>query len=252
MRAALVVHRVGPSIEASLLAMEERVCQAAGPGADLVLFPEAALTGLANNDEPAHDLPLGQPIPGPATERLAAVAARHSVYLATGLLEREGGCLYDSAVLFDPAGSMVFRYRRIQPQWHGRGADRRVYRQGDRIEVAETPWGRVSCLLCGDLFDDTIVARLREVRPDLLLFPFARNFSDGSFDQDRWSREEEAAYAARAAVAGCTTLMVNLLEDAVEREYPGFGGAMVVSPLGEVLARWPLGSPGILCFDWRP
>jgi hypothetical protein len=30
---------------------------------------------------------------------------------------------------------MAFKYRRIQPQWHGHRADPSVYRQGDRIEA---------------------------------------------------------------------------------------------------------------------
>jgi N-carbamoylputrescine amidase len=246
MRAALVVHRPAPAFGASLAAMEQAVGEAADAGAHLVLFPEAAPTGLVNNDDPAHDLPLGQPIPGAVTDRLSALARRRGIWLATGLLEREGPCLYDSAVLLDPHGAIAFRYRRIQPQWHGRDADARVYRQGERVEAAATPMGRVTCLLCGDLFDDAIVEQTRALEPDLLLFPFARNFGDGSFDDARWLRDEQPAYAARAACVGCTTLMVNSLDDPTASDYPTFGGALVVSPAGDVLARKPLGEPGTL------
>ena len=249
MKAALVVHKVRPTVGESLAAMEAAVQHAAAAGAHLALFPEAAPTGLANNDDPDHDLLLGQPIPCPATERLAAAARRHGLYVAFGLLERHGQCLYDSCVLLDPDGATAFRYRRIQPQWHGRKADPRVYRQGDRVEVADTPFGRVSCLLCGDLFDAAIVGRLREARPDILLFPFARNFGDGRFDQVRWDREEEPAYVARAARVGCPTLMANLLGDPALTQWPSFGGALVVDAGGEVTARWPLGRPGILYAD---
>lgn len=246
MRAALAIHRVTADVEANVQAMAQAAAEAADAGADLVLFPEAAPTGLLNNDDPEHDLPLGQPIPGPATERLAAVARQCGIYVASGLLERDGGCLCDSAVLLGPDGTIKLRYRRIHPMWHGRNADPSVYRQGDRIEVADTPFGRVSCLLCGDLFDDAVVGRLREVRPDTLLFPFARNFDDGSFDQERWDREEEPEYLARAALVGCTVLMVNVLGDPSLGPWPSFGGAMAVSADGQIAARWPLGTPGIL------
>jgi len=246
MKAALIVLEVGPALEANVAAMEARVCEAAEAGADLVLFPEAAATGLINDDHPAHDLPLGQPIPGPLTARLAARARQHALYVATGLLEREGDCLYDTAVLLGPTGALELKYRRIQPQWHGRNADPNVYREGDRIEVAATPFGRIAFLICGDLFDDAIVARLRQAGPDLLLFPFCRNFADGRIDRERWDREEESAYAARVALAGRTAFMVNLLEDPSLTEWPSFGGAMVVGAAGDVLARFPLGRPGIL------
>jgi len=144
MKAALVVNEVTPSPQANLAAIEELAEEAADGHADLVLFPEAAVTGLINNDDPEHDLPLGEPIPGPVTDRLAALACARSIYVATGILEREGSCLYDSAVLLGPNGDVVLKYRRIQPQWHGRDADSNVYRQGDELDSAQTlvgtPW----------------------------------------------------------------------------------------------------------------
>jgi N-carbamoylputrescine amidase len=239
-KAALIVNTFLPDAETNLRRMTESA------GADFALFPEAAPTGLINNDDPAHDLPLGQPIPGPATDRLGAAARERGIHVAFGLLERDGDALYDSAVLLNPDGEIALRYRRIQPQWHGRNADPDVYRQGDELPLADTPFGRTVVLICGDLFDDDIAERARAREPDLLLFPFSRNFGDGTIDQDRWDRDEEPEYAARAARVGATTLMVNELGDPAVCEWPGFGGAWGVSPDGAVTSRWPLGTPGML------
>ena len=65
----------------------------------------------------------------------------------------------------------------------------------------------------------------------------------------RWDREEQAAYATRARAVGCPVLMVNVLEDPAATPWPSFGGAMVVSPSGQVLARLPLGREGLLMAD---
>jgi predicted amidohydrolase len=249
MRAALVVNRLTASSERNLQAMEEAAHHAADARTALVLFPEAAATGLINDDDPEHDLPLGQTIPGPVTDRLGRVAQQRRIHIATGILERSGGALYDSAILLGLDGRLILRYRRIQPQWHGRDAHPGVYRQGNAMEAARTPLGSLAFLICGDLFDNAIVARMREMAPDYVLFPFARCFSDGSFDQARWDREEEPEYVARAALLGCATLMVNELGDPLVRECPAFGGALVVSADGRVLARWPLGEPGILLVE---
>ena len=78
--------------------------QAAGHGADLVAFCEAALTGFAGNDDPRHDLGLGEPVPGPATIALGQAARRLGLWVEFGLFERAGGVLYDSAVLLDRHG----------------------------------------------------------------------------------------------------------------------------------------------------
>ncbi len=249
MIAALIVNKVTGNLEVDLAAMETLGRQAAGLGAELLLYPEAAPTGLENNDDPEHDLPLGTTIPGPITARLSRLAEELHAYVATGLLEREGQCLYDSAVISDPGGEIILHYRRIQPQWHGRDADPAVYRQGEKVTVVCTPLGKLSVLICGDLFDDDICGRVKRLEPDYLLFPFASDFGGGSFYQARWDTEEEPEYAARAAAVGCTTLMTNLLLDPSLSEHPSFGGAMVVSADGQVLLRKPLGTPGVLIGD---
>ena len=180
--------------------------------------------------------------------RLAEAARADSLYVAAGLLERNGDMLYDSAVLIAPDGEIALRYRRIDPHWHGPRADPSVYREGLDLPVAHTPLGSFAFVICGDLFDDDIVARVRQLKPDWLLFPFARCFDDGSYDQERWDREEKPVYAERVASAGAVTLMANYLAD---RAFDGgsFGGAMVVSGDGEVIAAYPLGRPGMLVLD---
>ncbi|HBK59375.1 MAG TPA: carbon-nitrogen hydrolase family protein [Firmicutes bacterium] len=249
MKAAMLVPRVTADPAANLDRVEQMAADAAGSGARLVLLPEAVLTGLINNDDPAHDLPLGQSIPGPATDRLGAVARLHSLWVGFGLFERDGDCLYDSAVLIAPDGSVALKYRRNQPQWHDTAADSAIYRQGTSIEIARTPFGSVGFLICGDLFDDALVARFRALRPDLLLFPFARCFTDGSADQARWDAEEMPEYACQIVSVGAPALMTNYIGDSDIEECPSFGGAFAVSADGEAVASLPLGVEGALLVD---
>ncbi len=245
MKAALVSNMVTADVAANLASMQRWIREAAAVGADLVLFPEAAATGLINDDCPERDLALGQAAPGPHTEALGALAADHAVYVAFGLLERAGNCLYDSAVLLGPSGDVLLHYRRIQPQWHGRHADPGVYRQGDHLPVCRTPLGSFGFLICGDLFDDEIVARFRALKVDWLLFPFARCFPSGVDAASEWEAGERQAYAERAAMTGSTALMVNYVADAALAG-GAFGGAMAVSPAAAVLAALPPGQPGML------
>lgn len=247
MKAALVVNHVLPDIDANLATILNMANEAAEAGAVLVVFPEAALTGLINNDEPSHDLPLGQPIPGPVTNVLARLAREQHIWLAIGLLERESDKLYDSAVLLTPDGEIGLKHRRIHPKWHGRDADPSVYCQGTELSKVETPLGTFAFLICGDLFDDELIQRIRILRPDWLLHPIARCFLDGSYNQERWDREEKPEYAKRVKQAGVTTLMTNYLTD---KDFDGyFGGAMVVSSNGAVVDSFPLGKVGILMVD---
>jgi predicted amidohydrolase len=249
MRAGLVVPRLLPDAAANLRTMERMAAEAVTCGASLILFPEAVLTGLIDNDDPAHEMPLGQTIPGPATDRLGAFCLRHGVWLGLGLIERQGSRLYDSAVLLRPDGSIALTYRRNRPQWHGKSADRNFYCEGSEIGMAKTPFGSAAFLVCGDLFDDQIVLRFRNLGADWLLFPFARSFSDGTVDQARWDMEELPEYLQRIRMTQTPALMVNYLANGSLHDDRSFGGAYVVSAQGEVVAQQPLGVEGILVVD---
>jgi N-carbamoylputrescine amidase len=248
MNAALVVLPLTADVAANQAAMTRYAHAVADAGADLVLFPEAALTGLINDDVPAHDLPLGQPVPGPLTETLAGLAVQRRIWIATGLLEREAGRLYDAAVLIAPSGEIALKYRRIHPGWHGPNADPAVYGQGADVPTVETPLGRFAFLICGDLFQEELVQRVREPRPDWLLYPLARGFDDNSCGQEHWEHEAEPEYCAQVRQAGVTTLLVNYLDRDLPDDH-NFGGAVVIARDGTVVARLPLGQEGMLLVE---
>ena len=249
MKAALVVPRLTADIAANLVTVGRMVADAASSGADLVVLPEAVLTGLINNDDPSHDIPLAQTIPGPATDRLGRSCSRHGIWLGLGMLERQGTRLYDSAVLLKPDGSIGLKYRRNQPQWHGEKADPEVYCQGASLPMARTPFGAVAFLLCGDLFDDAIVSRFQSLGAEWMLLPFARSFSDGTASQARWDTEELPEYAQRVRIARTPALMVNYIADGSLPDDNSFGGAFVVSAEGKVVASLPLGKEGMLIVE---
>ena len=251
MRVALAILRQSLrwTLQETLSEIEAVAATAASENAQVVLLPELAATPGNNTDDPEHDLPLGQPIPGEVTSQLARAARAHRIRLGIGMLERDGDVLYDSAVLFGPGGEIELKYRRIQPQWHGPNADPNLYRQGSEMPTAATDLGTFCFAICGDLFDKDIARRVRDGSPQYVLWPIARNFSDSSFSQDKWDREEDAEYVAAASSTAAMTFMVNRLVDPASSEYPSFGGALVVSGTGEVIARWPLAQPGILYVD---
>jgi predicted amidohydrolase len=250
MRLGLLVNRVGVDRARNLAEMLMLVKDAAEQGADLVLFGETAVTGLITTDEPATDLAAGVSVPGTETDALAKVARTRRLWLGLGILERDGDALYDTAVLFNPLGQIVLKYRRVDPHWHGPHADPAVYRQGQDFPVALTPGGRTMFLLCGDLWDDDIVARVREKKPDLLLYPFARSFGP-EIDQARWDREEMDDYAKRIQAIGAPAAMVNYLADPDLAGWSAgcFGGAWMVLASGRVTEALLLGRPGVLLVD---
>ena len=245
LKAAIAVPRLREEIDANLAEIEALTREAARQGASLVLFPEAALTGFVHIGEPEHDRRLVIQIPGVETDRLAALARECSVYLAIGLLEREGAAMYDTALLFAPDGCIILKYRRISSGWHKRDADPAVYRHGTELPVAATPLGSFAFLICGDITHDALLDRIREIKPDWLLFPIARGYDEDVHDEREWEEQEVGIYGERVARTGADTLLVNYVG-----EMDGFyGGAVAYRADGSVIASRPLHQPGLLIVD---
>jgi hypothetical protein len=95
------------------------------------------------------------------------------------------------------------------------------------------------------------MSRFLELDADWLLFPFARCFSDGAVDQNRWDTQELPEYVQRVKMAQTPALMVNYLADNRLHDDNSFGGAFLVSAKGEVLASHPLGKEGMLIVELK-
>jgi nitrilase len=131
--------------EATLERLAERTAEAAGAGAELVVFPEAFLpaypssvwakylAGWADPKAKAAFARLAQEsveVPGPAADRLGDVAREHGVWLVTGVTEidpERPGTLYNTLLYHDPEGRLALHHRKLVPTNH----ERLVWGPGD-------------------------------------------------------------------------------------------------------------------------
>jgi predicted amidohydrolase len=97
---------------ANLRAMTDRLKQAADRGAKLVVFPECALTGYGFGTR-EQVRAVAEPLPGPATDAVAAACARLGVWAVFGLVEHDPatGRLFNACGLVGPTG-FVAGYRK--------------------------------------------------------------------------------------------------------------------------------------------
>lgn len=113
--------------------------------ADLVVFPECANSGYVFISA-QEAMPYADTVPGPFVEQLAAVAKERNRCLSVGLLEKDGDTLYNSAVFITGQGQ-VHLYRKTHMPYVG--LDRFVA-SGDRLDVFDTPLGKVGLAICYD------------------------------------------------------------------------------------------------------
>lgn len=142
--------------------ISDAVAAAATKGAELVAFPETSVGGWMWNAVPAP------PIPGNWTQAIGALARKHGVWLLMGMTETADNHLYDTAVLFDRDGAVQLKHRKNNIVCHEQGC---TYTPGHGVTTVETEWGRVGVLICADTFNETLVAQMGSLHPDLVIVP---------------------------------------------------------------------------------
>jgi predicted amidohydrolase len=136
--------------------------RAARDGAQIVAFPETWIPGYpAWLDESPEAALWGHPgakavfqrlvensvaVPGPACDRMAAVAREHGITLVVGVHERAGRSLYNTLLTFGPDGALANHHRKLVPTYQ----ERMVWGQGDGGGLAAPSVGpaRVGGLIC--------------------------------------------------------------------------------------------------------
>ena len=125
------------------------IAEAAGQGADLVMFPELYLQGYRADELNAT---IAEPIPGPTTERLLAEARKHDIYIVMGMARLEEDyphLVYNSLCFIGPEG-MVEYYDKIHLGTFHPYTEGVYFAPGQRTPVFDTRFGRVSLQICYD------------------------------------------------------------------------------------------------------
>ncbi|HEY8095975.1 MAG TPA: nitrilase family protein [Methylobacter sp.] len=120
--------------------------EAARNGARLVVLPELTSSGYVFNNR-EELMSLAEEVPGgPAVTEWIALAHRLGIHIVSGVAEREGHSLYNSAVLVGPEG-LVGKYRKLH-LWNN---ERTYFSPGNLgVPVFDTPYGRIGVIICYD------------------------------------------------------------------------------------------------------
>ena len=217
--------------EGNFRRIEYALDQAEAQHAQIAVFPESSILGWENPD--AHR--LATPIPGNDSDRIATLARKHGLMIAIGLDEKDGDKLYDSAILVDKTGKLLWKHRKINvlpelmtpPYSQGKPQD---------IGVVDTEYGRIAVLICADTFTDAFVQRLKSLRPDLMLVPYGWAAAN-----DQWpghSKELEQLVKNRAALVQCPMAGVDLVGEMTHGPWAGWtygGSSFVADGTGRIL-----------------
>ncbi len=231
--AAAVQLCAGSDKAANLDKAESFVRAAAGRGAALVALPEVFLW----RGPRAQEIEAAEPIPGPATARLASLARELRIHLLGGsILERVPGAAkaFNTSCLFDPDGALIARYRKahlfdVDIPGHVTIRESDTRQSGAELVSADTALGRIGLSVCYDLRFPELYRHLMRGGAQIVTLPSAFTFPTGAAHWEILIRAraiENQVYVIAPDQIGRTPSGVN-----------DFGNTLIVDPWGKPLAR---------------
>lgn len=127
--------------------IEERIDQAITAHADLVVFPELALTGYFLKDlVPEVACRISSPLIAKLTE-----LSRH-ISIAIGFVEESADYRFFNSALYLEDGAIRHIHRKVYLPTYGLFDEQRYMARGEKIRAFDTKFGRIGMLVCEDMW----------------------------------------------------------------------------------------------------
>ena len=244
---------VGGDREANLIHAGEMISEAVKGGAQFILLPEAMDLGWTDPSA----LTEAEPIPeGKTCSYLSKKAKEHGVYICSGLIEKAGDKVYNSAVIIDPKGEVILLHRKIYELDIGHP----YYALGDRLNVCQTEFGTLGLLICADAVTNgnVLTRSLAYMGADVILSPssWAVRADHDNLENPYGGMWKDAykpiAKDFRVWIASCSN--VGWMTGGPWKGWKGIGCSMVIGPGGTDAAYAPYGESAdtIIYVDIKP
>ncbi len=246
MRVALCQMNSGPDVSANIDAAEALVREAAERGADLAALPEYFV--YLGSSARRHE--IAEPVPGPVTSRMEALARELGIWLLAGsVLESGDGHVFDTSLLFDRTGEAVASYRKIhlfdvdlpgQPPIR----ESATIRAGDQLVTHATEFARVGLSICYDVRFPELYRGLMAMGSEVLLVPSQFQHETG---KDHW----HTLLRARAIENQCFVVAPGQCGPFgdPEKGRRSYGHSLIVDPWGRLLTEGDEDRPGVWLAD---
>ena len=236
---------------ATIAKLADLAADAARRGAKLAVFPEAFVSAYPKGldfgarvgsrtadgrDDFRRYWESAIAVPGPDVDAIGAAARSTGLHLVAGVIERDGGTLYCTALMIGPDGRLLGKHRKLMPT----AAERLVWGFGDgsTLTAVDTPLGRLGTVICWENYMPMLRMAMYGKGVELYCAPTAD-------DRETWlSTMRHVALEGRCFVlSACQYLRrADCPGDyaAVQGDDPATvlmrGGSCIVGPLGQVLA----------------
>jgi N-carbamoylputrescine amidase len=236
---ALIQMSAGDDPSQNLAKAAERIATAAKKGAQVVCLQELFRSRYFCQSENHRNFKLSESIPGPTTDRLAAVAsARELVIIASVFERRSAGIYHNTAVVIDADGSIAGIYRKMHIPDDPLYYEKFYFTPGDLgFPSFRTRYANIGALVCWDQWFPEGARSAALSGAQILVYPTAIGWIPNEprtvarRQRDAW----ELIQRSHAVANGVYVASVNRVGR--EGKIKFWGNSFVAGPFGEIVAR---------------
>jgi N-carbamoylputrescine amidase len=251
LRLGLVQQAADRDPDANLKRAEEAIRSAAARGARLVCLPELFRTRYFPQEERFERFDLAEPVPGPTSKHMSALAAELGVVLVVPLFERRAEGLYhNSAAVIDADGRTLGLYRKMHVPDDPGFFEKFYFAPGDLGFAAfDTAVGRIGIGICWDQWFPEAARLLALDGARLLLYPTAIARVDGDAPEEQAAQQESWLISQRAHAIANGVFVAAANRVGREERLDFYGGSFACDPQGRLLAQSPSDAEDVLVVD---
>jgi N-carbamoylputrescine amidase len=249
-RIGLVQMSCSPDPDANLDKAADRVREAAREGANVVCLPELFRAQYFCQREDIALFDLAEPIPGPSTERLSAVAREEKVIVVASVFERRAAGLYhNTAAILQQDGKLAGLYRKMHIPDDPLYYEKFYFTPGDLgFKAFDTAFGKIGTLVCWDQWYPE-GARITALQgANVLFYPTAIGWHPsekeefGTAQYEAWQTIQRSHAIANGVFVGSVNRVGHENGDVRGNRVEGaglefWGGSFIADPFGRIIAK---------------
>src|SRR3954462_901681 len=260
-RVGIIQDSASSDMKATIDASVARIREAASRGAQIICLKELFNAPYFCKSQKCERFDIAEPIPGPTTETMRALAKELEVVLIVPVFEKQARGVYrNSAAIIDADGSLLGVYRKMHipddPLFNEKyyfvpgdattddriDAIGNVAKQASGFRVWKTKFANIGVLICWDQWYPEAARITSLLGADILFYPTAIGWHP-SEKAEHGEAQVEAWRTAQRAHAIANGVYVASPNRVGHEDEPGtdgiefFGHSFIADPFGRVLAE---------------
>ena len=217
------------------------VKDAASKGAQIVCLQELFTSLYFCDVEDYENFKLAEPIPGPTTDALSAIAKETGVVIIASLFEKRAQGLYhNTTAVLDADGSYLGKYRKMHIPDDPAYYEKFYFTPGDLgYKIFKTKFANIGVLICWDQWYPEAARLTALMGAEILFYPTAIGWATS---QHAATNEEQynawqTIQRSHAVANGVHVVSVNRVGFEQNGAMKFWGGSFVSNPFGTLLAK---------------